>query len=56
MDTLPEVFDEKRAGAEGCLYIFAEVEEGRVGRGYDSELGVFATATMPVCASPGLLA
>jgi hypothetical protein len=33
MDTLPEVFDEKRAGAEGCLYIFAEVEEGKVGRG-----------------------
>jgi hypothetical protein len=32
VDTLPEVFDEKRAGAEGCLYIFAEVEEGRVGR------------------------
>jgi hypothetical protein len=56
VDTLPEVLDEKRAGAEGCLYIFAEVEEGRVGRGYDSELGVFATATMSVCASPGLLA
>jgi hypothetical protein len=33
VDTLPEVFDEKRAGAEGCLHIFAEVEEGRVGRG-----------------------
>jgi hypothetical protein len=42
-----------RRGAEGCLYIFAEVEEGRVGRGYDSELGVFATATMYMCASPG---
>jgi hypothetical protein len=33
VDTLPEVFDEKRADAEGCLYIFAEVEEGRVGGG-----------------------
>ncbi|MFZ8808978.1 MAG: hypothetical protein ACO2PN_12875 [Pyrobaculum sp.] len=33
VDTLPKEFDEKRAGAEGCLYIFAEVEEGRVGRG-----------------------
>jgi hypothetical protein len=27
-----------------------------VGRGYASELGVFATATMSVCAPPGLLA
>ncbi len=33
VDTLPKEFDEKRAGTEGCLYIFAEVEEGRVGRG-----------------------
>jgi len=33
VDTLPKEFDEKRAGAEECLYIFAEVEEGRVGRG-----------------------
>ena len=55
VDTLPKEFDEKRAGAEGCLYIFAEVEEGRVGRGYASELGVFATATTSVCASPGAL-
>jgi hypothetical protein len=55
VDTLPEVFDEKRAGAEGCLYIFAEVVEGRLGRGYASELGVFAMATMSVCASPGAL-
>ncbi len=33
VDALPKEFDEKRAGAEGCLYIFAEVEEGMVGRG-----------------------
>jgi len=55
VDTLPEMFDKKRAGAEGGLYIFAEVEEGRVGRGYAGELGVFATATMSMCASPGAL-
>jgi hypothetical protein len=55
VDTLPKEFDEKRAGAEGCFYVIAEVEEGE-GWGYDSELGVFATATLSVCASPGLLA
>ena len=33
VDTLPKVLDEKRAGAEGCLYIFAEVEEGGWGGG-----------------------
>jgi len=56
VDTLSKEFDEKRAGAEGGLYIFAEVEEGGWGGGYDSELGVFATATMSMCASPGLSA
>jgi hypothetical protein len=33
VDTLPKELDEKRADAEGYFYIFAEVEEGRVGRG-----------------------
>ncbi len=56
VDTLPKKFYEKRVnqvlrGVSTSL----RVEEGRVGRGYDCELGVFATATMSVCASPGAL-
>ncbi len=35
VDTLPKEFDEKRVNQvlRGCLFIFAEVEERRVGRG-----------------------
>jgi hypothetical protein len=53
--TLPEVFDERRVN-QVLRGIFTSLQRSRRGVGrYDSELGVFATATMSVCASPGAL-
>jgi len=58
VDTLPKEFDEKRVNQvlRGVSTSSQRSRRGGWGGGFASELGVFATATMSVCASPGLLA
>ncbi len=57
VDTLPKEFDEKRVNQvlRGVFSFLQRSRRGGWGGGCDSELGVFATATMSMCASPGAL-
>jgi hypothetical protein len=57
VDTLPKELTRREQVLRDVSTSLQRLRRGGWGGGYDSELGVFATATMSMCASPrGLLA